>query len=130
MIRYGGSVKRVGATVARFVGLSVLAYSTWVLFAIVTNLLAGVDYDVSAVGLAAMAAAGLVGSSVYLLSFDGPRSWRTRWHRAIGLILMWIGALLPGQLVVLMAPLAAVGTIGLFLSPLPSGLRRGRHLAR
>ena len=79
----------------------------------------GADYDSGAIVLlvVGVGALGLAGSIVFLLSLDGPESWRTTKRRAIGWIGMMIAALLPSSWLFLIAPVTLLGGLALLIPP-------------
>ena len=94
-----GTLARVGSTFARFVALGVALLGLWVL---VGNL-ADISYSgwtLAAVLLAG--AAGAIGGTAYLLSFDGPPRVRTVSIRRLGWGGMLVLALLPSSLSLLL----------------------------
>lgn len=122
-------MRSVASTLSRFIGLTVFLWAAWILVNGSRDALTGVVYDQLwtpwlMVGIAVV---GLVGSVTFLLTFDGPRRWRTRGRRFLGWFGMMFCALLPSQLIVIMAPLTAVGLLALLIPP---GIdpARGRHL--
>ena len=121
----------VAATFARFVGLTLLLYTSWVLIVSLANALSGVVYDELWTPwlIMGIAVVGLSGSVAFLLSFDGPQRWRTRGRRSLGWLgMMFCAALLPSQLIVIMAPLTALGLLTLLIPPGHATPSRGRHL--
>jgi hypothetical protein len=123
-------MRSVAATFARFLGLTVFLYAAWVFVASFANLVAGVAYDPlwTPWVILGIAVVGLSGSIAFLLSFDGPQRWRTRGRRSLGWFGMMFCALLPSQLIVIMAPLTAVGVFSMLIRPDQAKPRRGRHL--
>jgi hypothetical protein len=125
------TVVRVLATrLARVIGVAVLLYSGVVFFGNVLGAAGGAKYDSLEILLVivAVGAVGLAGSVVFLLSIDGPQSWRTTIRRAVGWLGMMIAALLPTSWLFLIAPVTAIGGLSLLLSPDRSdrdGLRSG-----
>lgn len=88
-------LKRLGQTLAKFVGLIFTVLGLWVL---VVNL---VDVSYSGAILAWILASGVLGCAgglLYLLSFDGPERLRTRRARIIGWVGMVALAMLPTSL--------------------------------
>jgi len=111
---------RVLATrLARVIGVAVLLYSGVVFFGNVLGAAGGAEYDSLEILLVivAIGAVGLAGSVVFLLSIDGPQSWRTTTRRAVGWLGMMIAALLPTSWLFLIAPVTAIGGLSLLLSP-------------
>jgi len=104
---------------ARLVGIAVLLYSGVILFGNAIGAMAGADYDsveimLLIVGIGAM---GLAGSIVFLLSLDGPESWRRTTRRALGWIGMMIAAVLPTSWLFLIAPVTLLGGLALLIPP-------------
>ena len=119
---------RVLATrLARVIGLAVLLYSGVVFFGNVLGAVGGAKYDSVGILLVivAVGAVGLAGSVIFLLSIDGPESWRTTTGRAAGWLGMMIAALLPTSWLFLIAPVTAIGALSLLLSPDREGVRSG-----
>ena len=123
-------MRSVAATFARFIGLTVFLYAAWVFVASLANALAGAVYDPLWTPwlIFGVAVVGLTGSVAFLLSLDGPRRWRTRARRFLGWCGMMFFALLPSQLIVIMAPLTAGGLLALLIRPSEPARTRGRHL--
>lgn len=114
-------MRAIATTFARFCGLAVLMYSGIALLGNLAGASAGATFDPAWILLPVLGifAAGLAGSIVYLLSFDGPTRWRTRGRRAVGWIGMMIAALLPTSLWILIVPVSILGMAGLFLPVTP-----------
>ena len=123
-------MRSVAETAARFIGLTVFLYATWILIFSLAHGLNGADYDPlwTPWVIVSIALIGLIGSVAFLLSFDGPPGWRTRGKRFLGWSGMMFCALLPSQLIVIMAPLTALGLLALLLRPDHTRQGRGRHL--
>ncbi len=124
-------VRRLATSFARFVGLAILLYGAVIFFGNLVGAFGNSDYDpfwslylVLGVGLT-----GMAGAFAFLLSFDGPAPWRTRGRRAVGWIGMLMCALLPATFVLLIAPLALLGGLTLFIRPEAPARQRGRHVA-
>ena len=108
---------------ARVVGITVLLYSCFVFFGNVFGLMTGAVYDNAGILLLVIGvgAVGLAGSIVFLLSLDGPESWRTTRRRALGWIGMVIAALLPTSWLFLIAPATLLGGLALLIPPEKTG---------
>lgn len=104
---------------ARVVGIAVLLYSAVIFFGNAIGALAGAEYDSFEIVLliVIVGALGLAGSVVFLLSIDGPESWRTTTRRAVGWLGMMIASLLPTSWLFLIAPVTAIGGLSLLLPP-------------
>ena len=88
-------LRRLGRTLARFVGLTFTILGIWIL---AINL---IELSYSGATLAWVLASGLLGGAggvFYLLSFDGPHRFRTRGSRIAGWIGMLVLAVLPSSL--------------------------------
>ncbi len=122
-------MRTVATTFARFIALTVFLFAFWVFANVLRDALTGVAYDQLWTPwlILGVAVVGLVGSVVFLLSFDGPRRWHTRGRRFFGWCGMMFFALLPTQLIMVMVPLTALGLLALLIPP-TSGVARGRHL--
>jgi hypothetical protein len=123
-------VRRIVTTFFRLIGLTILLYASWVFFG---NLVAVVGGDVFSPAwtgwvLLEVSAMGMLGGVVFLLSLDGPPRWRTSGRRLVGWLGMLIVALLPSQAILLVAPIAVLGALALFIPTQSPGRRRGRHL--
>lgn len=119
---------RVLATrLTRVIGLAVLLYSGVVFLGNLLGAAGGARYDSLGILLVivAVGGVGLAGSVVFLLSIDGPASWRTTTRRAVGWLGMMISALLPTSWLYLIAPVTAVGGLSLLLPPDQEDLRSG-----
>lgn len=124
-------VRGLATSFARFIGLAIFLYGALIFFGNLVGAIGNADYDpvwslylVLGVGLT-----GMAGAAAFLLSFDGPATWRTRGRRALGWIGMLICALLPASFVLLIAPLALLGGLTLLIPPESPARRRGRHVA-
>lgn len=108
---------------ARVVGIAVLLYSGVIFFGNAVGAMAGADYDSGAIVLliVGVGAIGLAGSVVFLLSLDGPESWRTTSRRALGWIGMMIAAFLPTSWLFLIAPVTLLGGLALLIPPDEAG---------
>ena len=104
---------------ARVIGIAVLLYSSVVFLGNLIGAIAGAEYDSFGILLmvVAVGAIGLAGSIVFLLSLDGPETWRTTTRRAVGWAGMMIASLLPTSWLFLIAPVTAIGGLSLLLSP-------------
>jgi len=102
---------------ARVVGIAVLLYSGVIFFGNAIGAMAGADYDSVEIVLliVGIGAIGLAGSIVFLLSLDGPESWRTTTRRALGWIGMMIAAVLPTSWLLLIAPVTLLGGLALLI---------------
>jgi len=110
----------IGRTFARFVGLLVALLGLWIIgsntFGAIVH---GVTDDSAWILVVAIAFGGLslVGGTLFLLSFDGPARFRTRGWRAIAVVLMIIGSLLPHSLVLVVLPLSTLMLLSLIAMP-------------
>jgi hypothetical protein len=112
-------VSALATRLARVVGIAVLLYSSVVFLGNLIGAIAGAEYDSFGIVLmvVAVGAIGLAGSIVFLLSLDGPETWRTTTRRAVGWAGMMIASLLPTSWLFLIAPVTAIGGLSLLLSP-------------
>jgi hypothetical protein len=110
-------VRVLATRLARVIGLAVLLYSCVVFFGNLVGAVGGARYDSLGILLVVVAvgAVGLAGSVVFLLTIDGPETWRTTTRRAVGWLGMMISALLPTSWLFLIAPLTAIGGLSLLL---------------
>ena len=108
---------------ARVVGIAVLLYSGVIFFGNAVGAMAGADYDSGAIVLliVGVGSIGLAGSVVFLLSLDGPESWRTTTRRSLGWIGMMIAAFLPTSWLFLIAPVTLLGGLALLIPPDEAG---------
>jgi len=104
---------------ARLVGIAVLLYSGVIFFGNAIGAMAGAEYDSVEIMLliVGIGAIGLAGSIVFLLSLDGPESWRTTTRRVLGWIGMMIAAVLPTSWLFLIAPVTLLGGLALLIPP-------------
>lgn len=109
----------IGVTFARFVGLVVLILGGWIAgLNAWLSLVSGDGYDGSVLALVLLTGiAGAVGGVAYLLSFDGPKRFRTQRVRLYGWAGMLISALLPTSLTLMILPMV------ILVSPLLPWLR-------
>ena len=124
-------MRALATRLARVVGITVLLYSVVVVLGNVIGAIAGAVYDNFQVLLAVVTvgAVGLAGSVIFLLSIDGPDSWRTTNRRAIGWVGMMVASLLPTSWLYLIAPVTALGGLSLLLAPeSPSSSREDPRL--
>jgi hypothetical protein len=112
-------VRALANRLARVVGIAVLLYSGVIFFGNALGAMTGADYESGAIVLlvVGVGALGLAGSIVFLLSLDGPESWRRTKRRAIGWIGMMIAALLPSSWLFLIAPVTLIGGLALLIPP-------------
>ena len=108
---------------ARVVGNAVLLYSGVIFFGNAVGAMAGADYDSGAIVLliVGVGAIGLAGGVVFLLSLDGPESWRTTTRRSLGFIGMMIAAFLSTSWLFLIAPVTLLGGLALLIPPDEAG---------
>ena len=60
---------------------------------------------------------GFLGALGFLLTFDGPSGWRTTQKRAATWIGMFVCALLPSSLVVIVLPIVALAAVTILVPP-------------
>jgi hypothetical protein len=95
-------LRRLGHAPARFVGLTMTLLGSWV---VVINLIEDSYTGGTLVWILASGALGAVGGLLYLVSFDGPDQFRTRWTRYSGWLGMLVLALLPWSFTFLVLPM-------------------------
>ena len=103
----------------RFVGLMVLVYGGWLFGANIGNAAGGSQYDSAGVLLTILAFGliGLVCATGFLLTFDGPKSWRTTKRRALAWLGMFVSATLPSSLIVIVFPLVLLAAVTILFPP-------------
>ena len=113
------AVTRLLSLYGRLVGVTVLLYGGWIFAVNVLGVVTVPDYDSLAL-LLVILGFGLVGflSAVgFLLTFDGPNSWRITKKRAIAWILMLLSVLLPTSLIVFVVPLVLLAALTILAPP-------------
>lgn len=104
---------------ARFVAFSVAILGAWI-FAINAIEREGDFWILAWVLLSGLA--GAVGGVLYLLSIDGPLSFRTKTRRVVGWLAMLVSVLLPTNLTLMLIPMVLALLPSLFVSvPTPQG---------
>lgn len=103
----------------RLVGLVILVYGGWLFGATIAAAAGGSQYDSAGVFLTILAF-GLIGficALGYLLTFDGPNSWRTTKRRSIAWLGMFVSAALPSSLIVIVFPMVLLAVVTIFFPP-------------
>jgi hypothetical protein len=99
---------------ARFVAVSVLILNAWMLLGHLT----ASDYRGWVyIWVMFSALAGAVGATLYLLTLDGPPSFRNRRIRLTGWVGMFVAVLLPTSLWLMLVPLVLALVPSLFMFP-------------
>jgi hypothetical protein len=103
----------------RLVGLVVLISGGWIFAANLVGAAGGSRYDSTGVFLTILAFGllGFVCAVGFLLTFDGPVRWRTTKRRAIAWLGMFVSALLPSSLIVIVFPLVLLAAVTIFFAP-------------
>jgi hypothetical protein len=116
------AVAGVLATYGRLVGLIVLLYGGWIFAGNVLGISTGDDYDSPAILLAILAFGmiGFLSAFGFLLTFDGPSKWRSTKKRAATWLGMFVCALLPSSLVIIVLPLVVLGALTILAPPVSS----------
>ncbi len=100
----------------------VLLYGGWIFAGNAVVYLISDTQDSPAVVLGILAV-GLLGSLSalgFLLTFDGPNSWRNTKRRAATWVGMFVSSLLPASLIVIVLPLVVLAALTILVAPEPS----------
>jgi hypothetical protein len=107
------------ALYGRFVGIAVLLYGGWIFAGNAVVYIYSDTQDSPAIVLEILAV-GLLGffsALGFLLTFDGPNSWRSTKRRAATWVGMFLTSLLPASLIIIVLPLVVVAALTILLAP-------------
>jgi hypothetical protein len=121
-VHFHRAVTSIPALYGRFVGITVLLYGGWIFAGNAVLYMISDTQDSPAVVLLILASGllGFLSALGFLLTFDGPNSWRNTKRRAAAWVGMFLCALLPSSLIIIVLPLVVLGALTILMPPEPS----------
>jgi hypothetical protein len=113
------ALNRTAAIYGRLTGVLMLLYGGAIFAGNVMGMsnIYGTDTPAILLALLAFGMVGLLSALGFLLTFDGPSGWRTTKKRAATWIGMFLCALVPSSLVVIVLPMVALAALTILVSP-------------
>ena len=113
------ALSRVASIYGRLTGVLMLLYGGSIFAGNVMGMSTIYGYDSPGILLAILAfgMVGFLSAFGFLLTFDGPSGWRTTKKRAATWIGMFVCALLPSSLIVIVLPMVVLAAVTILVPP-------------
>ena len=113
------ALSRVASVYGRLTGVLMLLYGGSIFAGNVMGMSTMYGYDTPGIMLVILAfgMVGVLSALGFLLSFDGPSGWRTTKKRAATWIGMFVCALLPSSLIIIVLPMVVLAAVTILVPP-------------